>query len=65
MFVSAFETMLEIKCMKSVITFSCQTEIRLVIVVARGLGLGVGEEKWVVTAEGHGFFWRGDEMFWN
>lgn len=41
-FVSAFETMLEIKCTKSVITFFCQTENILVIVVARGLGPGVG-----------------------
>lgn len=44
-FVSAFEIVLEIKCMKSVITFCCQTEIRLMIVLARGLEVGKGEEE--------------------
>lgn len=64
-FVSAFEIVLERKCMKSVITFCCQTEIRLMIVLARGLEVGKGEEEWGVTADGHGFFQRDDEMFWN
>lgn len=40
-FVSTLETMLEIKCMTSVISFSCQTEFRLVVVIVKGWSLGV------------------------
>lgn len=54
MFVSAFGIVLEIKYMKSIITCYFQIKMRLVVVVARDLGIGVGEEEWGVTADGYG-----------
>lgn len=58
-FVPAFGIVLEKKkkCMKSVITCSCQTEIRWLVVVARIWT----REKWGVTAGGERVSLRGDK----